>query len=40
MASLILDVYNILDTETSGLDSQLERANLAYFVKHTEKVFL
>lgn len=37
--SLILDIYNIMDTETCGIDSQsTERANLAFLVKHTEKV--
>lgn len=41
MPSIILDVYNILDIETSESDDRLtERENLAFFVKHTEKVII
>lgn len=37
--SLILDVFNVMDSETCNLDSQsIERLNLAYMVKQTEKV--
>lgn len=39
MVSIILDVINVLDAETSSLDTSTEyRAGLGYIVKSSEKV--
>lgn len=38
MPSVILDVYNVMDTETCNDPQSLERSTLGAIVKQTEKV--